>query len=373
MSPSAHPQHEAWPDPLKVLIALPSQGVYGGMEAFALTVADWLHREPGYSVRLCFKIVVGFTAQDTLRSRCTELGLDAVFCRRSSAALVGSIRWADVVHANNCSPDIVFPAKLLRKPVLLTVHNWRRPNASLHHGLWRLAHDAADHRTYNSRFVMDTWSRQRRCSASEVVPAVTHFGGTPVPVEARQGFFFIARWIDGKGIEDLIEAYGRASIDKDRWPLMMAGDGPLRANIVARLASKAVAGLSLAGFIPEAEKYRLMAHSKWLVCPPNTREDMGLTPIEARALGIPSIVTVDGGLPEAAGPYAIFCPPGDPDALARALELAAGMTDNAYRMRAEGAARTLDSYLHPLSVYGDLYKQIARGSASGAIEQTVRV
>jgi glycosyltransferase involved in cell wall biosynthesis len=37
-----------------------------------------------------------------------------------------------------------------------------------------------------------------------------------------------------------------------------------------------------------------------------TREDFGLTAVEARNLGVPCIITRDGGLPEAGGKQALI-------------------------------------------------------------------
>ena len=343
---------------MNLLIALPSQGVIGGMELFAIAVADAMRGQPDLEVRLVFKIVAGFDIQPALRARCADLGLDAYFCERGSRALLGHLRWADLVHANNCSPDILLVAKVLGKALVVTVHNWRRAGGGLRQRLWKLGHDLADARTYNSRFVMDTWQAARPLPRSRVIPAVTHFGGQRVASESRRGFFFLGRWIEGKGIAEMIEAYAMADLDRAAWPLTLAGDGPLRPALTQRIAALGVPGITVTGLIAESDKYARLASAKWLVCPPNTREDMGLTPIEARYLGLPSIVTVDGGVPEAAGPWALFCPPGNVAALAHTLELAASLPESVYQLRAAGAERSLDGYLQPLSVYADIYAEV---------------
>jgi glycosyltransferase involved in cell wall biosynthesis len=85
---------------------------------------------------------------------------------------------------------------------------------------------------------------------------------------------------------------------------------------------------------------------------------MGLTPIEARSVGVPAIVTRDGGLPEAAGPSALLCAPGDVASLAGALERAAGMAEAEYRERAAAAKSSLAAYLRPLSDYVAIYERL---------------
>jgi len=102
-----------------------------------------------------------------------------------------------------------------------------------------------------------------------------------------------------------------------------------------------------------------MARAKWNVAPPHTREDLGLTPIEARHLGVPSVITRDGGLPEAAGPSALVAEPGDVASLRARLEEAAAMPDDEYRRRALTSQSQLRDFLRPLSDYHALYRQLA--------------
>lgn len=343
---------------MKVLVVLPSQGVYGGMEVFALTLAESLLRGGRHQVKVCFKLVTGHEVQQDLAISCANQHVETIFCGRGSRTLFEAMCWADLVHAQNCSPDIGLFAKMLRRPLVVTVHNWRRTRISPLFSSWRWVHDHADYRTYNSAFVMRSWHRPRLASRSQVIPAVAEFGGIPRPTEQRRGFFFIGRWIEGKGLHNLISAYQQADLDKTLWPLRIAGSGPLRNSIDQLIAKGGSDGIMTLGFLSEPEKQAELAAAKWLVCPPHTLEDMGLTPIEARALGVPSIVTVDGGLPEAAGPYAVFVPPDNVPALARALELVSKMTECAYAERADGARASLRGYLQPLSVYEDIYHEV---------------
>ena len=61
---------------------------------------------------------------------------------------------------------------------------------------------------------------------------------------------------------------------------------------------------------------------------------MGLTPLEARSVGVPVIATRDGGLPEAAGPSALLCKPASVPDLKRCLLEAAAMSEAEYQERA---------------------------------------
>lgn len=341
---------------MRILLATPTFGVYGGIEVFVTTLAAWLRENTAHEVRVCFKRAEKCEISPTLVSHCQRLGLDFEFVGPGSLALLRGIRWADVVHGNNCSPDIALMSKLAGKPLVLTIHNWFRGNTGVRNRVWMLCNRLADWRTYNSSFVQRTWEPEPRGATSQMIPTVSQLPTEQAPLAARRGFFFIARLIENKGLDVLVEAYGRANIDRQRWPLYIAGEGPLREWLRQYLAEHVIDGVHVLGFLSEAEKARRMAHARWLVAPANTREDMGLTPIEARNVAVPAIVTLDGGLPESGGDSALLCEPGDVASLTAALERAAAMSEDEYRQRAQRAQLSLRDYLRPISVYAGIYE-----------------
>lgn len=101
-----------------------------------------------------------------------------------------------------------------------------------------------------------------------------------------------------------------------------------------------------------------MSSSKWNVAPVAFAEDLGLTPIEARCCGVPSIVSRAGGVPEGAGDQAIFCEPGDVPSLRQSLEQAAEMSDQEYARRSEICKASLQSYLPQPGFYAAEYMRI---------------
>ncbi len=139
----------------KVLIVSPCQGGYGGIEAFVLAVAAAVRREPDFEVRICLKRTKGAKLQPNLKAMLK--GEDVILCDRADRDLVQAIRWADLVHLQNASPDVALLAKLFRKPLVLTIHNYMARELSAHRLLWRFAARIADERWYNSQFVWDTW------------------------------------------------------------------------------------------------------------------------------------------------------------------------------------------------------------------------
>ncbi|MGO9803439.1 MAG: glycosyltransferase family 4 protein [Steroidobacteraceae bacterium] len=343
---------------MRILLAAPTFGVYGGIEVFVMTLADWLRRSTPHEIRVCFKVVKGCEVAPAVEGECRRLGIECSFVRRGSAGLLRNIRWADLVHGNTCSPDIALLSKVTGRPLVLTVHNWFRGRQGLRNRAWYRCNRLADWRTYNSQFVLRTWEPGGPYPGSDLIPTVSVLPQRATDPQARRGFFFISRLIENKGVDILVKAYARARIDKIRWPLTIAGAGPLGQWARDYIARNAVTGVDIAGFLSEEEKARRMADAMWLVAPPNTQEDMGLTPIEARNVGVPAIVTRDGGLPEAAGPAALVCAPGDVMELAGLLERAASMSASEYQERAALARESLRAYLRPLSDYVAIYERV---------------
>ena len=346
------------PQPLKVVIVSPTFGAYGGIEAFVLALARFLKTDSAFAVRVIWKKVAGFTHTDALERRCEESAAEYAYVEKGSAALWKQLRWADVVHSQNAPPDVIVFAKLLRKPLALTIHNYLRPGTTRSFA-WRHLSRLAQERWYNSHFVWKTWETHGDLAGSRRTPTVSDLPSGSIPAAERRGFTFISRWIANKGLEVLVQAYGEAGLDPDEWLLHLVGDGPLRESILRLIKERGLRGIRVHGFVSEAEKADLLRHTKWLVVPPHTREDMGLTPLEARSVGVPVIASRDGGLPEAAGADALLCEPGSVPDLKRCLLEAAAMTEAEYAERGRRGFDSLQDYLTPLSFYPEAYRRLA--------------
>ncbi|HVU32061.1 MAG TPA: glycosyltransferase family 4 protein [Opitutaceae bacterium] len=346
---------------LRVAIISPSFGGFGGLEAFVLAIAAGLPPSPEIDVRVFFKETRGFIRTPTLQAAIAPLGDRVRFVARAGRDLLGAIAWADVVHAQNPSPDVVVLAKLLRRTLLINVINHRQPGRSLHHWLWRWALRQAVRRFYISDFVRQTWEGNIAWSGSRVVFPICELAEGMCPVAERRGFVFAARWIANKGLDTLIDAYAEARLDPAMWPLTLIGDGPLRPEMERRVSERGLRGIRMPGFVSAAEKADLIRNARWMVVPPNTREDFGLTAIEARNLGVPCVITRDGGVPEAAGDMAIVCAPGSVAELVAALREAAAMPDAEYRRRALRTHETLLPRLARPSYYAATYRDLHAG------------
>jgi glycosyltransferase involved in cell wall biosynthesis len=345
----------------KLLLISPCFGTYGGIEAFVLAVADAVRREPDFAVKICFKKVKDFALHPGLAAMLRHEAV--LFVDRAGPELADAIKWANIVHLQNASPDVVVLSKIFGKRIVLTIHNYMRPEWSLHRLLWRLSARWADARWYNSNFVWQTWEKDRKRHGSLRVPTVSKLPEGWIPPNERRGFVFVGRWIPNKGIEILLDAYSKAGLDPQIWPLFLLGDGPLRPSIQAKVDQQSLPGVCITGFVDEATKAQYMKNARWIVVPPNTKEDLGLAAIEARNLGVPCIVTRDGGVPEAAGRQALVCEPANPDALADLLVQAAQMSENEYGKRAGRTREELKRELVPLDFYARAYRCVLRGES----------
>jgi glycosyltransferase involved in cell wall biosynthesis len=123
-----------------------------------------------------------------------------------------------------------------------------------------------------------------------------------------------------KGVRELVTATRGL-------PLVVAGDGPLRAEVPGAL-----------GMVPHDELLRLYERAAVVACP-SRREGFGVACLEAMAAGRPVVASSVGGLRDLVvdGETGLLVPPGDVAALRAALEQLLG--DAGLRARLGGAAR----------------------------------
>src|SRR5205807_1210895 len=137
-----------------------------------------------------------------------------LFVDRAGRELADAIKWADIVHLQNASPDVIALAKIFAKSLVLTIHNYMRPEWSWRRSLWRIGARLADARWYNSNFVWQTWEGDRKRRRSRKVPTVSKLPEGWTPPDQRRGFVFVGRWIKNKGLETLLHAYQQANLDR---------------------------------------------------------------------------------------------------------------------------------------------------------------
>lgn len=159
---------------------------------------------------------------------------------------------------------------------------------------------------------------------------------TPRTVEKIPGrLVYFGRLVSEKGIGVLLEAITR---QHSAAGLALAGEGPLRAGLEARLAQWThPCRVELLGHLPQARLRDVLSRAEAVVVPSTWAEPLGLVVLEAFACGVPVIASAVGGIPEmiADGETGLLVPGGDAGALAAAIDRLLG--DRALLRRMAGA------------------------------------
>lgn len=352
----------------KVLMLAPCLGKFGGIETFCLTLCEDILKKGG-TIRLMRKMVSGFSSDGSIERNQTEIssswpsGLIENFTSEyvvpREKKIHEGIKDCDLVHLHNPMVEGVWWAKKEKKPCVMTVYNWRRKGFNPRLLAWQWAVKKADRRWYISDYVWDTWEKVRKKS-SDRLPVISRMPKDEHPTNKRRGFLFIGRFVPNKGINILIEAYKQICPDPNMWPLLLVGDGPLRKEVASLVKQKKIRGVTITGFVSEAERHRYTREAKWMVTPPHTNEDLGLTPLEARSVGVPCIASTDGGVPETAGKHALFCKPGCVNSLAKRLQQAIDMSETEYEQKVLLTSEGLQNYVRPLDQYAENYLQLLK-------------
>src|SRR5262249_8943590 len=140
-----------------------------------------------------------------------------------------------------------------------------------------------------------------------------HHIGVPLPValpaaadpaaagEKEWDVAFVGRFVEKKGLDDLVEALGMIRDLKPR--ALFVGDGPLATPIRARAAELGL-DATFTGALAPAEVAHRLAAARLLAAPSKTArngdsEGLPTTILEASAHGLPVVATRHSGIPEA--------------------------------------------------------------------------
>jgi glycogen synthase len=94
-----------------------------------------------------------------------------------------------------------------------------------------------------------------------------------------------------KGVQFLLEAYARAGL---AWPLVVVGDGPLRATFEAEARSRGI-DVRLLGWLSRTDTLAWMRHASLLAFPSYGPESLSRVLLEAAGLGVPIAAMETGG------------------------------------------------------------------------------
>jgi glycosyltransferase involved in cell wall biosynthesis len=184
---------------------------------------------------------------------------------------------------------------------------------------------------------------------------------------------FIGRLVEKKGVEYLLEAVAHAS---SSWTLLIAGDGPLRAELETRVAELGLGErVRFLGFVAAAEKADAFAAADALVVPSvvsadGDAEGLPVALLEGLAAGLPCIATRESGADDILDDRenGFLCASRDPAAITHLLDEIAGMP-SAQLSRMKAAARELAvSFAWPGVAeqhYQHLFREVLEVGADG--------
>ena len=274
---------------------------------------------------------------------------------RRALSLVRRLR-PELIHAH-FGYDAVLVADAARAcglPLIVTLHgtdvlrDWRGW-ASGDEGFFFRFYPAKMRRLFADRHVhfIAVSEALRRAAIAQGAPAerthLAYTGIAPAPflaVERQAGgppsVLFVGRLVAFKGAEILIRAMATVQAAVPDVQLVVAGDGPLRAELETLAAGLGVRA-RFAGRIDQAEVRRMLGQATAFCLPSLTEADgvfeaFGMVMLEAQAAGVPVVTSAKAG-PEAVidGETGFLFPERDVAALARHLTALCGD-------RARGAA-----------------------------------
>ena len=135
---------------------------------------------------------------------------------------------------------------------------------------------------------------------------------------------YVGRLEPHKGVHVLLDAIARL----DRATLRIAGAGPEEAALRARVAELGIGDrVELVGSVGQDQLPDFYRGLDVLAVPslptPGWLEQFGRVVVEAMACGVPVVASDTGALPDVVGDAGLLVPPGDPEALATALDVGA--------------------------------------------------
>lgn len=222
------------------------------------------------------------------------------------------------VHFGIDAVDIWPSVRKLGLPMLVTLHGY---DINIHREWWQAGHGGGARKRYprqlirlarapDVHFIAVSEAIRKRAIEYGIAPekvTVRHIGvdinyfrpgGNPI-AERSKRILFVGRLVENKGVDILIKAFAALKPSHPDAQLVLAGDGPLRADL-ENLASSLGVFPEFLGVLTREQVREQMYKSKVLCQPSKTisngaSEAFGMVILEAQACGTPVISSSRGG------------------------------------------------------------------------------
>jgi len=124
---------------IRMLLVMPSHGSIGGIEHFHMAVASFLKEDSSFALRMLIKLVGESEIDANLSAFLEDLGVPHQTYRRPIDVPTKLLAWPHIVYSQNPIPEVCLFAKMLRKKLVITHHNWLKRPYSVQGLRWRIA------------------------------------------------------------------------------------------------------------------------------------------------------------------------------------------------------------------------------------------
>jgi glycosyltransferase involved in cell wall biosynthesis len=273
-----------------------------------------------------------------------ELATTLLPAYRMGAELIRADR-PDVIHTHFILPSGLVARALARRfriPYVLTAHGSDVPGYnpdrfSLLHALlrplWkRILSDSAAV-TSPSRFLARLMHYEG-CPAKVTVVPNGHWPLRRFGEARRHRILVVARMFPRKGVQHFIDAVAGM---ENGWEMIIAGDGPYRAELEAK-ARRVAPKVRFVGFV-EPEALRILYESSSILVFPSIQENFPMVLLEAMDAGCAIVTANAEGCAEVVGDAGIVVPKGNPKGIRDALERLVREPALVEQLSARGMAR----------------------------------
>lgn len=238
-------------------------------------------------------------------------------------------RSVNVIHAHIhwMAWPAAMAAALLRRPFVITENSTEWPGRTITPGALRRARIAFP----RAALVCPVNERLRRAIEAygirarfRIVPntvesSLFHAGRRDPGLEPAR-LINVSLHVQRKGLDVLLRAFASLLTRRPGLTLELVGEGPQTPELRRIARELGVAERVIFSGLAQPEQIAEALRRSDVFVFPSLSENMPLAVLEALSCGLPVVATDVGGIPEAVGEDGVLVPPGDPGALAAAIE-----------------------------------------------------